>query len=58
MREFDEAAHALAFHPSGYQIIVAFTNKIRMLNIFIDGIVPYKDIAIKNCKEIRFSPGG
>ena len=46
-KQFEEEACALAFHPSGFHLVVAFTDKIRMLNIFEKDILPYKEINIK-----------
>ena len=43
--EYDEEALALAFHPSGFHLVVAFNDKIRMLNIFDEKhLVTYKEI--------------
>ncbi len=50
-KEFDEEALALAFHPSGHHLIVAFTDKVRMINIFEHDLLPYKDINIKVARE-------
>jgi len=57
-KEFEEPAHALAFHPSGLNLVVAFSDKIRMINIYESDFVIIKEIQIKNCKEIKFSNGG
>ena len=40
--EYDEEALALAFHPSGFHLVVAFQDKIRLLNIFEEHLVTYK----------------
>ena len=64
MKEFEEPALTLAFHPNGYQLIVAFTNCIKLLNIIFsdkneyNDMVCYKKISVKKCEEIKFSPGG
>lgn len=57
-REFEEPAYALAFHPSGFHIIVAFAERIKLLNLFDRDIIPFKDILTKNCREISISNGG
>lgn len=44
MKEFEEEAHAIAFHPSGFHIIVAFKLKIKIMNLFEHSIVPFKEI--------------
>jgi len=55
---FAEEAKCVAFHPAGFQIVVGFFDRIRMMNVFADTILPYKDILIKPCSEIVFSNGG
>jgi WD40 repeat protein len=55
---FPDEAYSLAFHPSGFHIIVGFTDKVRMMNIFSKKLATYKEIPIKGCREIRFSNGG
>lgn len=57
-KEFEEEALALAFHPSGFHIIVAFSEKIKLLNIFDNDLIAFKEISVKNCREIQFSNGG
>lgn len=51
-KEFDEEAYAVAFHPSGFHIIVAFAEKIRLMNIFENDLSSFKELSVKNCKEI------
>ena len=58
MKEFEEQALSVAFHPSGFHLVVGFADRIRMMNILVDDIIPFKDITIKNCHEISFSHGG
>lgn len=57
-KEFEEEAYTVAFHPSGFHIIVAFKNKIRIMNLFEHDIVPFSEISAQNCQEIVFSNGG
>lgn len=52
IKEFEEEATAVTFHPSGFHIIVSFADKIRLLNIFENELVPFKEISVKNCKEV------
>ena len=49
---------AVAFHPSGLFLIVAFGDKICVCNILSNKIAFAKTIPIKNCNEIKFSNGG
>lgn len=36
-----EEAQAVAFHPSGFHIVVAFTDKIQFMNVLSQGIKEY-----------------
>lgn len=54
----NDEAKSLAFHPSGFHLVVGFTDKLKMLNIFQNRLEAYKEISIKNCNEIVFSHGG
>ena len=55
---FNDEAYSVAFHPSGFHLIVGFTDRVRMMNVFSKSLKPYNTIAIKACREIRFSNGG
>ena len=55
---FQDEAFSVAFHPSGFHIIVGFTDKVRMMNVFQKTLKTFKEIPIKGCREIRFSNGG
>jgi len=55
---FNDEAYSVAFHPSGFHIIVGFTDRVRMMNVFQKSLKSFHTIAIKGCREIRFSNGG
>ena len=55
---FQEQAHCVAFHPSGFHIVVGFADRIRMMNVLQHQLDPFKELPIKNCREIQFSHGG
>lgn len=55
---FPEDPLSVAFHPSGFHIVVGFADKLRMLNVFSKSIKAYKELPIKACREVRFSHGG
>ena len=61
---FPEDALCVAFHPSGFHIVVGFFDKIQMMNVFKNSVEPYptdnggKEINVKQCREIVFSHGG
>ncbi|OQS02156.1 WD domain-containing protein [Thraustotheca clavata] len=58
LKFFKEEALAIALHPSGLHVVVAFVDKLRMLNILMDDIRPYREFPVKSCREVRFSHGG
>jgi len=48
----------VALHPSGYHILVGFSDKLRLMNVLNDTLTPFKEFQIKNCRECKFSDGG
>lgn len=53
-----DQCYAVAFHPSGFHLVVALTDKILMMNVFSKTLRMFKSIAVKQCREIKFSNGG
>ncbi|ETO24746.1 WD repeat domain protein, partial [Reticulomyxa filosa] len=49
----------VSFHPSGLHLLAGFADKLKLLNVLMDDIRPYKDFhIIRGCTECRFSNGG
>eukprot|EP01039_Chlorochromonas_danica_P002482 gene2482-2720_t len=48
----------VAFHPSGYQILVSFKDRIRSYHVLIDKIKPFRETIVKNAKCLKYSNGG
>merc|ERR1719331_2683091 len=57
-RLFNEEAYSVAFHPSGFHLIIGFSDKLKLMNLLMEDMRPFKDIPIKACREVRFSHGG
>mmetsp|Transcript_9007 Transcript_9007/g.25093 ORF Transcript_9007/g.25093 Transcript_9007/m.25093 type:complete len:1245 (-) Transcript_9007:111-3845(-) len=55
---FPEDAYSVAFHPSGFHLIVGFSDKLKLMNLLMEDMRTYKEIPIKACRECRFSHGG
>lgn len=53
-----QCPQAVAFHPSGFHILVAFPDVIKLMNVLSSSIKEYHSVVIKNCREVRFSNGG
>jgi len=58
MKQFNEEPSAVAFHPSGFLLIVGFSDKLRLMNLLMEDMRTFKDLPIKACRECRFSNGG
>ena len=48
----------LSMHPSGFQMLISFKDRIKLFNILIDRLQGYQEVILKNCKEAKFSNGG
>ncbi|CAG5122075.1 unnamed protein product, partial [Candidula unifasciata] len=55
---FNEEAFSISLHPSGLFILVGFTEKLRLMNLFIDDIVIFREFSVRGCIECAFSYGG
>lgn len=59
---FTEEVNAVAFHPSGFHIAVAFSDKVQLINLYLGKTDQprreWKELPIKNCKCLKFSNGG
>lgn len=56
--KLDEAPLALALHPSGLFLLIAFAEKLKLCSITYDSLRPYKEFPIRGCTEVAFSHGG
>ena len=56
--QYNDEAYSVAFHPSGFHIVVGFTDRVRMMNVLQKSLKSYHVIPIKGCREIRFANGG
>lgn len=58
MKHFPEEMFSVALHPTGLHCAVGFTDKIRVYHILVDDLRLCMEVALKGCRECRFSPGG
>ncbi|KAI8901791.1 hypothetical protein BC833DRAFT_76653 [Globomyces pollinis-pini] len=58
VKYFSEESFSVAIHPSGLYILVGFSDKLRLMNLLIDDIRPFREFTVRGCKECRFSNGG
>ncbi|KAJ3031229.1 Cilia- and flagella-associated protein 57, partial [Rhizophlyctis rosea] len=58
VKYFPEEAFSVAIHPSGLYILVGFSDKLRLMNLLIDDVRPFREFTIRGCRECRFSNGG
>ncbi|KAL6068558.1 hypothetical protein STEG23_000961 [Scotinomys teguina] len=57
-KEYQEEAYTISLHPSGHFIVVGFADKLRLMNLLIDDIRPFKEYSVRGCRECAFSNGG
>ncbi|XP_068171387.1 cilia- and flagella-associated protein 57 [Antennarius striatus] len=57
-KDFQEEAHSVALHPTGFYILVGFTDKLRLMNLLVDDIRSFKEFTVRGCRECAFSQGG
>jgi WD40 repeat protein len=58
VKYFNEEAFSVALHPSGLYVLVGFSDKLRLMNLLIDDIRPFREFTVRGCRECRFSNGG
>ncbi|EER11892.1 hypothetical protein Pmar_PMAR015600, partial [Perkinsus marinus ATCC 50983] len=56
--KFDEEVCCVAIHPNGFGMIVALAGRIRLMNLLMDAIQPYKDLPVRNSREVKYAHGG
>lgn len=47
-----EEVSAVAFHPSGFHIVVALANTVVIMNVLSNSIKEFIPLQVKGCKEI------
>lgn len=52
-KEYQEEAYTISLHPSGHFIVVGFADKLRLMNLLIDDIRPFKEYSVRGCKEVK-----
>ncbi|XP_053325091.1 cilia- and flagella-associated protein 57 [Spea bombifrons] len=57
-KEYQEEAYSVSLHPSGLYALVGFSDKLRLMNLLIDDIRPFKEFTVRGCRECAFSHGG
>ena len=58
VQSYGEEMSAVALHPTGLQCAVAFTDKLRLFHLLVDGLRVCMEVPMKGVREMRFSTGG
>ena len=58
VKYFSEEAYSVAIHPSGLYILVGFSDKLRLMNLLIDDIRPFREFNIRGCREVYIKMRG
>lgn len=54
VKYFPEEAFSVAIHPSGLYILVGFSDKLKLMNLLIDDIRPFREFPVRGCKEVHY----
>jgi WD40 repeat protein len=57
-RTFLDEVLSIAIHPSGFHVLLGFSDKLRMYNVCASDLRQFKEFAVKGCKLVKFSNGG
>ena len=58
MEKFEEEPIAVALHPSGLYLVVAFIDKLKVMSVILEELYLLRDIPIRQCTTISMSTGG
>ncbi|KAE9327149.1 hypothetical protein PF001_g2071 [Phytophthora fragariae] len=53
-----EEPTTVAVHPSGFQLVVAFKERVRIYQLLQESLRQVKELAIKACRFVRYAHGG
>lgn len=51
-KEFQEEAFSIALHPTGLFMLVGFSDKLRLMNLFTDDIRTFNEFTLRGCREV------
>ncbi|XP_054141472.1 cilia- and flagella-associated protein 57 [Melozone crissalis] len=57
-KEYQEEAHTVSLHPTGFFCLVGFSDKLRFISLLYEDMHVFKEFAVKKCRECSFSNGG
>ncbi|RKP19770.1 WD40 repeat-like protein [Rozella allomycis CSF55] len=49
----NEEVYSVAMHPSGFYVLVGFSDKLKMMNILSDELRVMKEFPVRACKEVK-----
>jgi hypothetical protein len=58
MHQCAEEPMALSLHPTGFQVLVTFKERIRLFHILQETLRQVRELPVKNCRAVKFSGGG
>ena len=57
-KQFLENCLSLSLHPSSLYLIASFPEKVTIFEVLHNDLIVFKDINIRWCQNVKFSPGG
>ena len=58
LKTFADEPLSASLHPTGHQVLLGFSDKLRLFNLLMDDIRMVADMPVKGCRECRFALGG
>ncbi|KAL3668185.1 hypothetical protein V7S43_007046 [Phytophthora oleae] len=58
LHQCPEEPTTVAVHPSGFQLVVAFKERVRIYQLLQESLRQLKELAIKACRFVRYAHGG
>eukprot|EP01116_Phalansterium_solitarium_P012663 TRINITY_DN2915_c0_g1_i12.p1 TRINITY_DN2915_c0_g1~~TRINITY_DN2915_c0_g1_i12.p1 ORF type:complete len:1129 (+),score=470.31 TRINITY_DN2915_c0_g1_i12:137-3523(+) len=58
VKEFDDTPLSMSIHPLGFQVVIGFPTRLRLLYVLADDLHPEHEWPVRNCREVRFSHTG
>ena len=52
--ECTEEPMAVALHPTGFQLLVGFKERVRVFNVLHKEMKVYREVSITKCREIQY----
>ena len=53
LKSFAEDVYSVAMHPSGFHVLIGFTDKLRLMNVVLGDLLKVAEFDIRSCREVK-----